>query len=28
MEPQIALALRSMGYRETIIDPNGYRSLG
>src|SRR5438093_5769657 len=28
MEPQLALALRSMGYLETIIDPNGYRSMG
>ena len=28
MEGEVARALRSVGYRETVIDPKGYRSLG
>jgi uncharacterized protein len=28
MEVEVTRALRSVGYRETVIDPRGYRSLG
>ena len=28
MEGEVALALRAVGYRDTVIDPKGYRSLG
>ncbi|HTD80690.1 MAG TPA: ATP-dependent sacrificial sulfur transferase LarE [Thermoplasmata archaeon] len=28
MEGEVARALRSVGYRDTVIDPKGYRSLG
>ena len=28
IEAEIAAAIRSLGYRETEIDPNGYRSMG
>jgi uncharacterized protein len=28
MEAEVAHALRSVGYRDTVIDPKGYRSLG
>ncbi len=28
IEEEVAMTLRSMGYERTVIDPNGYRSLG